>query len=270
MAGYSNIFTRAFDGTGTDTFKTVAGDYFIVLSSAANVAITAVDVNGSPIGNFPVVGQGDSWKSIDQNGLPLRFGQLQINSAVAQTLIIFVGTGKFSKGGLTGSVSVLGGNISPTLSTFAVPVGKDLETSNLEAFSASCVQNANIGNFSGCQLFNMVGSGKNVYVDEIIIGVSTVASNVYVSEYDIALATLYQYAYKKSFSTSFQQSTTTQTRSAAFPLLGNIFTILSLNTTSLTIYKPRNPFLLPPGTGLMVQCATANSNLDVSFSGREM
>jgi hypothetical protein len=80
--------------------------------------------------------------------------------------------------------------VAPIGTTFAMPQGNDRTVSDNQAFFGNHICGAVAAQFSFCQLFNPVGSGKLVYADGFIVTAQPAIATLFIKAHTAQLTTL--------------------------------------------------------------------------------
>lgn len=156
-------------------------------------------------------------------------------------LLFSVGT--FTDNRVSGSVEVIDG-------------GKNRVSAGV-TYSLSAAPSAQAGLINHVQLWNPVGSGKNLVVSQVIVGTSAF-DIVAFKFHNAALATLAGNVLNKKAGAAASIAESRSQRDAAVLTPGAALVFATCNGSSSNLIKPTEPFLLPPGNGLVVHNATAN------------
>ena len=154
--------------------------------------------------------------------------------------VIIAGDFDFHDDRITGTVEVISGEKARVMAG--------------NSFSGSMGTSADPANFAMVQLYNPAASGKNLFVNRIIIGGSA-AGEWLVSSTATQLATLVGTFPNKKLNGPASQA---ERRREARAALGN--TIFDLNCTLNAPFDivMAEPLMIPPGNGLVVYPATVN------------
>jgi len=131
------------------------------------------------------------------------------------------------------------------------------------------------GQFEMVQLFNPVGSGKIVQVDEISIS-ADIAGTVLVWTPTIALTNLIVGSTQRKDTQDQATILTTgqirtESQAGNFPSTANgVMHALLIPASDVRILKLEQPIILQPGTGANVGSGTANQKLTVGYQWREL
>lgn len=185
---------------------------------------------------------------------PGRFEVIQIQSAKAQTVRLFVGSGDAGTRRAAGVVQVVDGGKARTLANAAL----------------SCwgTAPASAGNFSYAQLWNPAGSGKNLIVEQLAIA-STVATGFVHCARNAAAAFFTAQAARSKLMNAAPGTLTESRQEAVAAQLGGIFALSNGAINTQIMYRPTAPIVVPPGQGYCVQAQTVNADVSVSWEWHE-
>ena len=218
----------------------VKGKFFKYRSGTGPIRVRAS--KGGYVDLLP--GQG-VW-SLDYDSL-----NVQDRSGAQNMGVLIAGDFDFHDDRITGTVEVIDGGRT--------------RTNSENSFSAVWGPSGTAASYNQVQLFNPVGSGKRVIIDQVMVGSS--AFDV-IQGYFYATA-LDAYGYGQNKKSGGAQSVcearikVVPVRLMATPAIMSV----SVNGSSSIPYRPTSPFLLLPGTGFMLQNAVQNVGLyaDIEF-----
>lgn len=165
------------------------------------------------------------------------------NGANAQTVTLLVTDGRGGSRRQPGVVQVVDGGRARTLANVA----------GVGSVPASAV----IGNFSHVQLWNPAGSGRNVFVRNVVVATATV-NGFYIRTHNAALTTLIGNPVSKLNQNILTSYELRSQSNAALLGQGVLFSATPANTPFP--YRFEEPMCLAPGIGLM---ASGGSNSDI-------
>lgn len=157
----------------------------------------------------------------------------------------------------------------PKLSAAGALVGEDAVVDAGNAFAGQYLNPApGVGLFAYVHLFNPVASGKTIFVDEVFCerGTAGIATIAYTNA--TAGAAAGTYANKKNGGAAGSATILQGSNAAA---LGTVIDRIENAVTNNPRggVKPKHPFELPAGFGLLVQTLTANEAIWAGFHTRE-
>ncbi len=162
---------------------------------------------------------------------------------------VVIGRGGLQDNRITGSVEVIDGGKNRTLAG--------------QAFGASCLRLAAAGNYHRIQLWNPAASGKRLFVEQVVAGASP-ATGVFMVSSTAALANVVQPPVCKLLGGGPGVAELRAFADNTGPNAGQILG-LTLNTAQSFSFKLSEPICVLPGYGLVLWCATANTDLNASF-----
>jgi len=203
-----------------------------------NGAVIDVDVTKADPGDFAFVPDG--------------FDRVEVVSTIAQDVTVQIARGRVGSDRVMGDVSVI--DVSAE------------RARNGSAFSYGTNLVSGAGLVPVIQLWNLPGSGKNLVVDELVVGLITGAQDVVlVSTVAVALAALV--ASPNAKNRSFVASVAAQIRigTQALPS-GVVIAFLPLNVGVSFPVPLKAPVIVPPGSGLNVSRYQLVSDVAATFS----
>lgn len=223
-------------------------------------------------GSFPLLVLGDYCKILTSNGElsiagdsfgtlgPILAGQgvedtpfsrlvLVNNSGAMNSGTILIADNKFIDDRITGEVSVIDGGKSRVLAN--------------SAFMGADYVAASVGNFSITQLWNPVGSEKNVFIEQIFIGCSS-NTGISISKHnaELTIAGTSQ-PISKNISGSAGIALIKNQTNVAY--LGTVMGSISILASTTFQYKFTEPLLLNPGYGMMINPTNVNMDIRATF-----
>jgi hypothetical protein len=149
----------------------------------------------------------------------------------------------------------------------ASPQGLDIPVFNNQAFGKRVILNASVGNNNNHGISNAAGSGKDVYIDGLIIWCS-VATNVRIGFAIVAFGAGQVWNSLKAGGAnavaSYQTSQVVGTPHTI--IVDEIFVAANLSTVWV---PPRGPLLVPANNSFAAGCVVANLQSTCSIYGRE-
>lgn len=221
----------------------ISGEYFELRNAIFPVTlIELLDRSGGVVSRMDNPEESDFVK-------PGRYETIRItNGPNAQTVKHFYGSGDAGSRRTSGNVSVVDGNKARTLANLA--------------FIATAYSSALAANFSMAQLWNPVGSGKNLIVESLILG-STTAGSIGVRSNNAALTTPGVVPASKKFGGAVGVGLTNNQQNAAQQGT-QIYAIFSAASTSIE-KRFIEPIVLPPGWGLHASSSALNQDVSATF-----
>lgn len=223
------------------------GSYFYYYSGSAGGADSTITLRGLSSGLRITLKPGQAFR------LPAGQSEtswVMTNSANVATIIgtVIVGDGDITDNRVTGSVEVVDG-------------GKARTQTNSSFFALS-EQLATAGQYSINQLWNPLASGKNVFIEQILMS-SLTASMMTIKGSTAAIGSASSGTPKKINGTS-SVSELRNLASATAPT-GNAMSVFYMAANGITQIKFAEPMQLVPGTGLVVYAQTQNTTIDTTF-----
>lgn len=222
----------------------VTGSFFRIMSLSVNGA--AIEVQGDTFGNiYPLfVGQGMKNQKFGALNLVNRSG-----NAVSGTLL--VSDGELVDDRITGFVEVVDGGKNRTLSGVAF-----LAYANAIAVAA---------NYTVNQLWNPIGSGKNLVVEKITVSVST-AQAIGIMSNSLAMTSLTGFAGNKKTGGAVSVSQIRYDNIPGAPGGAPVnYQTSFLGVNSPFVIQPSEPIIITPGFGLICQGQTVANINPTSF-----
>lgn len=250
---FSKIYDFTLTAGGSQRIL-VQGDYVRVMSSTGAVEIVTDLIRIGPI----VAGQG-------QKNTPFQWVTINDKSSAGNVGTILIADSDFVDQTILGAVSVNGTvNISGSVSTID---GEKARTLAGGMYAGAAAIGAVAAQYANCQLWNPVGSGKNLIVVQADAGSPTASNPVYLGT-TIQCATLYAYPggnKKIAGGVANVAQLRVENRVASDPytfgILKNIFVGASMTSTWLM----KGAIVVPPGCGFNCSQATANAQLNCNF-----
>lgn len=167
---------------------------------------------------------------------------------------LLIGSGDFFDQRISGEVSIIDGSKARTLAN--------------SAFGAFVNWAAAAGKYTRLQLWNPVGSGKRLNVE--CVSLSTLAAtNMYVTASAAPLATINGYGQSKLMGGASSVAYTNYEDNVAAGLAASAIAAFSLGAGAGQIFVPHQPFVVPPGFGLMVSNNVTAANMSANFEWYE-
>lgn len=231
----------------------IPGTFFQLMEASAEVDVLIMRAH-SIFGDAEAVPLGFSVGPLNDADA---FDGVEIYSATAQTVKVCIARGAVDLRSITqvtGTVSVVNGELQDVLSGMA--------------FVGACGNAAVAGQYSHSELFNPAGSGVNVVVSKVIPFVAA-ASPVQLRTHNAALTTLTGYGVNKLVGGAASVAQLRDATSAA--LIGAYAANAGIPTASDSKEIPLpEPFVLPPGFGLMAVSNLVNISLYPTFHWKEV
>jgi hypothetical protein len=176
------------------------------------------------------------------------------NFAGAATIIGFVtvGDGDITDNRITGSVEVVDG-------------GKNRTNANIAYFTTGYLS-AVAGQYTNLQLWNPSGSGRNVIVEGINYASATTSFLILMADSSQLTANLGAQIISKKISSTSTSLTQVRKETSATPtaqFANMMYMNITANTTNF--FKPTEPLIIVPNSGLRIQNNTLNAELSVGF-----
>lgn len=240
---FLEILTAAF-GTGEIKPYAISGGYFEILDCAYPVTVNLIGLHGELKGIMRNAEASFYLKGGD-------YHTITIESPQAQLVRFAFGTSEAGTRRTAGVVQVVDGGKARTLAN--------------AAFSGYVSQGPVAAQFAQVQLWNPVGSGKRVMVEQCTSG-SAAATVLYYGINAAPLATLVINAPSKLSGGAASSAQMRQETNAAPAFATASALIAKLNPAgNETQWEPREPVVLLPGYGLVARCGLVNQDLFSSF-----
>lgn len=182
------------------------------------------------------------------------FNTVQITSAQAQAIRVFVGSGDAGTRRISSTVQVIDG-------------GRARSNASV-AFGANAARAELAANFSMVQLWNPVGSGKNVVVNGMSVGASQ-AGNIYLAGSFATMTTDISNRIVNKKLVAGGGAGVARLQSdvlAAFPAFTNgVLETFPVTANGLVPWRPSEPILLAPGAGLLALHDIANTTIFANY-----
>lgn len=211
------------------------GSYFYYYAGSAGGADSTITLRGLSSGLRLILKPGQAFR--------LPKGQketawVMTNYANTATIIgsVLVGDGDVTDNRITGSVEVIDGGKNRTMAK--------------TAFVANSYSPGSAGTYAHNQLWNPIGSGKNIIVESIINQALT-ASAIQIGERTAAISTLNASQPKTKFLSSGVASVAQLRTEANAALLQTTFAEMYLPASTSIEKQFKEPIVIPPGVGLI-------------------
>lgn len=223
------------------------GSYFYYYAGSAGGADSTITLRGLSSGLRLILKPGQAFR------LPkgsMETSWILTNYANAATIIgtVLVGDGDITDNRVTGSVEVVDGGKARTLTN--------------GSFFALSEQLATAGQYSITQLWNPTGSGKNAFVEQILIS-SLTASMITMKGATAAIGSASAGTPKKINGTS-SVCELRNVASGTAPA-GSAMSVVYMAANGITQIKFSEPVQLAPNTGLIIYAQTQNTTIDTTF-----
>lgn len=221
----------------------IGGDYFRLHGAIYPVDVTFVR-NGVPVEQIAGMESG-TWMRLVGG-----FDRIDIvNGANAQTVKVIIGRGEGGVDRIMGEVSVIDGGKARTIAG--------------SAYSGYAGCAAAAANYPHVQLWNPVGSGKNVFLESFLVSCSS-AALVTAGTYGVALANVITPASSKKYGGPASVAVQQYQNNAAM-ISGNLLMGQQLQASQNLTINFREPVVLVPGSGMVIGAQTQNCALTASF-----
>jgi hypothetical protein len=144
--------------------------------------------------------------------------------------------------------------------------GERARTIANDAFAASVGIGADATKYPHAQLFNPGGSGKNVFLNRIIIGCAATSYLMVGGYYNTLLTTAGGIMSKKAGGAAPVAQAWYDVLGAAVPIVGSGLFNLTLNI-GITDFILTEPIMLAPGQGFVIYGGVVNTTVRVNFQG---
>lgn len=184
------------------------------------------------------------------------FGSLQIsNAGGAATIIgmVTIADGGFFDNRVTGSVEVIDGGKARTLGG--------------GAFMASTQCVAGAGQNPYIELWNQVGSGKNVVLESVSYS-STVNGGIGFKLHNVGISTFAANGISK-FAGAAVSLASLRTQASAAAIGGGNLIQTSINAGTFQTFAFKEPIVLPPGNGFLIVQSTQATDVSAAFEWYE-
>lgn len=230
-------------GIGQTVIALVSGGFYKLLAASGHVTISRE--GGSSIGPL-LPGQGEREP----------FNRLQITntSGVVNNIRILVADESFVDTRIYGSVEVIDGGRATTMAG--------------NAFAGVASQAAVAAQFSHVQLWNPIGSGRNVAVSRVMVGTNTPTPIFAARLFNTALATLVATGLNKR-AAGPASVMELRTESTVALLGGGSFQFAWGAQATPLILETKEPVILLPGWGLLITNQILNAIVGATFDYTE-
>lgn len=237
------ILTERLAAGELKTFM-VQGEYIEILEATYPLDVFLMDRSG---------GQISTMRQAEASffSRPGQFEVFQVQSAQAQTIRVFVGSGDAGTRRAAGVVQVVDGGRARTLAN--------------NAFVAYGNPGSSAGNLPTNQLWNPPGSGRLVFVKRVIVGSSS-NNQIGLRRHNAALPTLGPFPVQSKYlggAVSTLCEIRNQSAAAAVGTFMGINWQLLANTSALVTLE--EPIAIPPGQGLVTQGGTSGTDCTTTF-----
>ncbi|MEW6258035.1 MAG: hypothetical protein AB1592_18940 [Pseudomonadota bacterium] len=220
----------------------IVGDSVRVSASSYPVTV-ALYSGGREIGRMSGMEAGDYARGV-------KFDQVRIISADAQSVTVQVAGGGVGSDRVTGEVSVID--------------GAGARTKAGVAFFAGASAGAAAGFYSGVQLWNPAGSGKRIVVSRIFAGTAAGPSLMHVRSMTSALSVLDSSPSNKLIGGAASVSQVRKSSSEA-TIPGDLVMLFSMASSQKEAVELKEPVVLGDGFGLSVFVNAVNVTVTAAF-----
>lgn len=244
------IIKAAFTAGEVKTFL-IQGEYVEILEAAYPVDVAMMDRSGAQLSTMRNA-------EASYFSRPGKYEVIQVTSASAQTIRLFVGSGDAGTRRLSGVVQVVDTNQSSTIA------GKAFSSHNYASESA--------GNYTHVQLWNPAASGKIIVVEGVKSFNPTLTQMAYDSGFNAAQLTNLVNNAPNKLSSGVASVAQLRTQVAAARLIvqpaSSMFVeaITAGNTNNTQL---KRPFVLMPGYGFVIQNQSLNQPVSVLLEWTE-
>lgn len=240
------IITAAFTAGEVKTFM-IQGEYLEILQAAYPVDVFMMDRTGAQLSTMRNA-------EASYFSRPGKYEVVQVSSALAQTVKIFIGSGDAGTRRTSGEVAVIDGSKARTIAGYAF-IGAG-------ASGPVAAQNAMV------QLWNPAGSGKNLILENLKFS-GGAAAPIDMGSYAVALTNLGVVAKSKLINSPSSPVAQVRNQANAGSLITVNMTSSYMPTSQVQEYEFREPIVIPPGFGFVVCNTTVNMNVLVAFEWME-
>lgn len=236
------IIKAAFSAGEVKTFL-IQGEYVEILESAYPVDVAMMDRSGAQLSTMRNA-------EASYFSRPGKYEVIQVTSPKAQTVRLFVGSGDAGTRRTSGDVSVIDG-------------GKNRSIAGA-TFCGALYSVANAAGFSTVQIWNPVGSGKNVIVESYSFS-TTVTSGIRMGHSTVQHPYVQQATAKKGQSPSSVAALGATNLLVAVPVSFDYLGVFFAPAAVPQYPSLREPFVIQPGAGLTFQTDTMNVTLSANL-----
>lgn len=241
------------------------GNFFMLIDTSAPLNVSLVsggviqETAESVEAGFKAMGRAEN----EANGARY-FDEARLLSATAQTVRVGISDGS------GGYDRALGEVVSEQKLTqlSSSPIGYDALTNNNFCHAGAATQGAVASEFSHIQILNPAGSGKILYVDNLMASVGA-ASHIDLLRYDTALTTAVAARSLKIGGAAGIGQVRTQTFTTLVGTGDLIAQIRMAADAPFDIFKYQSPIIIAPGEGIVARCRLANTGLSINGIWRE-
>lgn len=176
-------------------------------------------------------------------------GQAQISGSLV------IGNGQIDDNTLSGTVQVVDGGKARTLANMAYGAGGN--------------PNGVAGQYSQLQLWNPSNSGKRLVVESMLVWAQNGGCTFYFESSTAALATLVANGQPKLLSGNAGIGAVYTGSTATAPPAGSAIGTMPVSTGTTYSVVPHEPYVIPPGYGLVIINNLANNSIAGSFEWYE-
>lgn len=232
------IIKAAFNAGEIKTFL-IQGEYLEILEAAYPIDVFMMDRSGAQLSTMRNA-------EVSYFSRPGKYEVIQVQSPAAQTVRIFVGSGDAGTRKTSGDVSVIDGGKSRSIAGGAL--------------TAHMYSAAEAGMFTVAQLWNPIGSGKNIIVGQIIGAISG-GFSLQIKGTTVALpAPNSQNVGSKKIGGPIGVAL-----ARVQSLAASVVNPANFAVSSGIVVRLTEPFVLPPGTGLNFGAPVANNDAGVDL-----
>lgn len=251
MQTFIELLTATFTAGEVKVFE-FSGDYFEIIDAPYPLTVELSDRNGGLTGKLSLAEQSFNIKA--------GFARITLTSPTAQTVRVGYGSGEVGNRRTAGVVSVIDGSQARTRSGIVYGAGM------LSAGVAA--------NVSGCQLWNPPGSGKRIICPAVTPAPSTAAASIMIGVSTVNIGGTNQTAttIRSNYSAGGAGIAQAWVNVAATPtlLLPLRSYILAQALGTPFKHEPKmGPYVLEPGSGLVVTTGTGNCDIYAAFEFTE-
>lgn len=236
------IIKAAFFAGEVKTFL-IAGEYLEILEAAYPLDVAMLDRNGVQLSNMRNA-------EASYFSRPGKYDTIQVTSSSAQTVRLFVGSGDAGTRKTSGDVSVIDGAKNRTVAG--------------RAYIGANYQSAVPGQYSKSQLWNPAGSGKNLILGSFSMQ-SSIGGQLNVRSTSGALALAGPTLAGSKLVGDAVPFVGMLRVEAAVGVVDAVLASFLFQANVNIQYSPKEPFVLRPGYGVMVNHQTGNADLNVVF-----
>jgi hypothetical protein len=235
------ILKAAFTAGEVKTFL-IQGEYLEILEAAYPVDVAMMDRSGAQLSTM---------RSAEASyfSRPGKYEVIQVTSAQAQTVRLFVGSGDAGTRRTSGDVSVVDANKSRTIAD--------------RAFFAGSTANGDATNVGASYLYNPVGSGVNAIVNGLTAS-STSAQLIYIATgLGVPVGNVFDAVSKLAGSATLAKVKKYESLLAAAAPAGTM-AVASVQANGLFDLNLKEPIVMRPGSWLLVAGSVVNTQISVS------